>query len=253
MDIFYDKLAWPDIKQAIDKDYIVILPLGCTEEQGPHLPIDCDTWMVTTRVIEGAKKAKDKYGVKVFVMPTLPYGPAEEHMAFPGTISLSFETWHQVIKEITKSLIRHGFRRIIVVKGCGGHFDVDSALFELWTKARREGKNTVIEIYGEQGWAKLGELVKKYFPKDTGVHACEVVTSWQLARRPELVRMDRIKKPKYKPPQSWKWWLMEEISDTGATSNPLKHQRELGEKMLNELSNYFCEYLKEFDYRTRKK
>jgi creatinine amidohydrolase len=252
MDIQYDKLAWPDIKEAVEQDYIVIIPLGCTEQQGPHLPLDNDSFLVTFCATEGVRKARERFGIKALVLPTLPYGPAEEHMKFPGTISISFEAWFAFVKDILESLIRHGFRRILLAGVCGGHFGIHATAYEVWVRAKRSGKDIILEVCPDEAF-KLLETFKEFCPDVTEVHAGDFTTSIHLAVRPELVRKERIRMPKYRVPEDSSWWIMEDISDTGDTGDSSKASKEKGEKILTKMTDGFCEYLKKFDERTKRR
>ncbi len=82
--VWFDKLTWTEVNELDRERTILALPTGCTEQQGPHLPLDTDTYLVTLFVSEAARRARAE-GIPTFVLPGLPYGPAEEHMAFAGT------------------------------------------------------------------------------------------------------------------------------------------------------------------------
>lgn len=251
MDVKYEKLTWPDVKESIEQDYIVVFPLGCTEQAGPTGALDGDTLLVSLCAIEGAKRAREKYGVKVTVLPTLPFGPAEEHMNFPGTISISFENWFAFVRDVLRSLIRHGFRRVLVVPICGGHLGIEAIVYELWANTRRSGKKDLfLEVWHDA--FNIDEAAKK-FCSDNGIHGGCFGKSIGLALKPEDFvgeRRERITKPKYQPPDT-SFWLMEDISDTGDTGDSSKASKEIGEKILDMMNEAFCQNLKKFDERTK--
>ena len=70
-DIWFDKLTSPEI-DALDRDRtILVLPTGCTEQQGPHLPVDVDTFQVELFLTEAARRAREE-GIAVYLLPTIP-------------------------------------------------------------------------------------------------------------------------------------------------------------------------------------
>jgi creatinine amidohydrolase len=241
----YAENAWPDIQRAAEEDYIVVVPLGCTEQHGPHLPLDCDTGAP----LEAIELARERHGVKALSLPPLPFGPAWEHMSFPGTISLTYETWLRVVREVVASLLRHGFRRILVWPGCGGHFGIESTLYQLWSEARRGGRDVVIEVRDPGPSARVQSAIAELFPDIGELHAGEVETSIQLATRPRLVQRDRVAKPEIKErPRDGRWWArMEEISESGATGDPTRATEEAGRRLIELMTEDAAEYLREFD------
>jgi creatinine amidohydrolase len=212
--------------------------------------MDCDTGAPLAAI----ELARERYGVKAMSLPPLPFGPAWEHMSFSGTISLSYETWLRVIREVVESLLRHGFRRIIIWPGCGGHFGIEAALYQLWSETRRNGREAVIEIRAPGPSTRTQAAVRELFPESGDLHAGEFETSIQLATRPHLVHRDRIRTPKLKQqPRDGRWWArMEEISEDGATGDPRRASAEAGRRLLEALTEEAAEYLRDFDAATRK-
>jgi len=245
MKIRFEENTSPDIAHAASEGHMVVFPLGCTEQHGPHLPVMCDYGRDYGRPIKAAELAQQKYGAKVLILPTLPFGPAAEHTGFPGTISLSFETWSAVVVEVLGNLVRDGFRKIVVTKSCGGHMGIEGPVFEFYAEMKRRFDDLDIRVYGEQGWAEAAKLIKAsgiFDPKE--VHAGGMETSMALASFPELVHLDRLRKPE-KQGTSWSgcWWIMEELSETGATGDPTRYDVELGRKIINCLDEALGDFL----------
>jgi len=240
----FEENASPDIAQAVRENYIVIVPLGCIEQHGPHLPVNCDYGRPTA----AAERAQEKHGVKALVLPTLPFGPAAEHIGFPGTISLSFEAWSQVVVEILANLVRDGFRRIVITKGCGGHMGIEGPVYEYYCHTRRRLGDLDIRVYGEQGWAAMMKLLSEStIAHPNEVHAGGVETSCTLAgEKRELVHLDRLKKPT-KQAASWHgcWWIMEDLSETGATGDPTHYDVELGKRLAECATETLADFLGE--------
>jgi len=245
MRIRFEENASPDIAQAVRENYIVLVPLGCVEQHGPHLPLNSDWGMRS--IIRAAEQAQAKHGAKVLVLPLLPFGTAAEHTAFPGTISLSFETWSSVVVEILGNLVRDGFRRIVVLKGCGGHMGIEGPVYQFFCEKKRHVEDLDIRVFGEQAWAEIGKLASEstvFDPKE--YHAGGVETSMVLAENPELVHLDRLKQPEEQK-ASWHgcWWIMESLSDTGATGDPTRYDVELGKRIIERTTEVLADLVGE--------
>lgn len=109
-----DELTMPEIKDAVDKNSIIIIPIGSIEEHGPHLPL-CTDSIQAEEVAENLAARLD-----ILVAPPIRYGVCTTTRNFPGTISIKFETLRNLISEILSELVRHGFKRIILFSGHAG-------------------------------------------------------------------------------------------------------------------------------------
>ena len=249
MKVNYAEMSWVEVREAIEKDTIAILPTGCIEQHGPHLPLDCDAASPEKAV----GRACREHGLSAVVLPVLPYGPAIEHMSFPGTISLSQETHLRVVREIVASLLQHGFRRIVIIRGCGGHLGLEAAVYELWSQQRRQGHDVFIEVAPIfAGMEEVQAVAQRLFPNCQDVHAGEGETSMVLATRPHLVAMERVPQTRSQAPPHGSWWARaEEISENGAAGEPRRASAEAGRELLAALEQSLVEWLTEFDRRTR--
>ena len=104
-------LAWPDAKEAADAGRLVIVPTGAIEAHGPHLPLDVDTHQAEAVALRLAER------ISALVAPAIAYGYSTTFMAFSGTVTLSAETYQQVVFEVGASLIEGGFRRLLILNG----------------------------------------------------------------------------------------------------------------------------------------
>jgi len=109
------EMSWKQTQEYLDHDDRIILPLGATEQHGPHLGLGTDC-------IEAEAIARGT-GERSFVViaPTLNYGMMQMQLAFPGTVSLRPTTMIAVLEDVFRSIYRHGFRRVLVVNGHGGN------------------------------------------------------------------------------------------------------------------------------------
>src|SRR5258707_13457559 len=115
----WHRLKASQIKGLAARNAIVIVPIGPTEQHGPHLPSMVD-WRCVHEVSHRAARLMQRTTPTV-VAPTIPYGMSEHHMSLNGTITLDYATMFAVIRCVVTSAIRHGFKRIFVLNGHGGN------------------------------------------------------------------------------------------------------------------------------------
>ncbi len=101
---------------------LAILPVGATEQHGPHLPLGTDFLIVEHVTRAAAQEARAS--VDVLVAPTFQTGSSHHHLPFGGTISLSTERYYGTLRDMTESLILSGFRRIFIINGHGGNHEL---------------------------------------------------------------------------------------------------------------------------------
>lgn len=107
--------TWPEVEDYLARSDGVIIPLGSVEQHGPSGIIGTD--MICAEII--AAETGERAGA--LVAPALGYSPAEFNMAFPGTVSLTAETFKKAAGEIVDSLARHGFRRFYFLNAHGAN------------------------------------------------------------------------------------------------------------------------------------
>jgi len=245
MTINYSDLTSDEIRDAAQADAVLVLPVGCTEQQGPHLPVDNDSFLISA-FVTGAARLAQQEGIRVYLLPLLPYGPAEEHMAFPGTISISAETHARLVGEVLDSLVTHGFRRLVVAEGCGGH-QLYHACLEARARARQQGKDVMVWRIPAGGDAWL-PLVREAFgeaPAPPDFHGGEVATSINLHLRREAVRQEKLAKPDQKSPSGRHLvWFTDELTDVGAGGDARKASAEAGRKLVEGIVQLYLEHLR---------
>src|SRR5581483_9299511 len=118
---FLERLTWPEVAEAIDRGVdAVLLPIGTTEQHGPHMPLDTDCFIARS-LCGRAAEAGEGAGVELLVAPTLNVTLSWYHMQFPGSLRLSTTTLLNVVAEVCDSLVQHGLERIVAVNGHGGN------------------------------------------------------------------------------------------------------------------------------------
>jgi len=170
-----EKQSWKDVKQLFKKTKVALVPVGSTEQHGPHLPLGTD--FLTAQAL--AESVAKRTGA--ICTPVIPVGVSAHHRQFWGTLWVSPETFRRYMYEIGLSLGYHGIRRIIFVNGHGGNF---ASLQEVSRKLRLDGIYSV--VYEWWITPAILELEKQLF-KSRGPHAGAVETSIMLSITPELV------------------------------------------------------------------
>lgn len=123
-----DKMAWPDIKALFATTDVAIVPIGATEQTGPHLPTGTDYFVAEWLAVQVAEQCR------VPMTPIVPVSISIKHQAFPGTLWVPSQVFSDYVKGICLSLAAHGIKKILIINGHGGN---NSALFELTGDLRR--------------------------------------------------------------------------------------------------------------------
>mgnify|MGYP005844389789 CR=1 FL=1 len=177
----YNRLTWPEMNEAIAMQKVVLLPVGSTEQHGPHLPLDVDAFLVESVCLEVGRRAADR----VLVLPTVSYGLNLHHIDFPGTVHIEPEAFIAFCLSITKSVAYHGFRKILVVNGHGSNSPLADLVARKTTLATQSlCAATNYFAFGLEAFAQVQET-------PVIAHADEIETSLYLYLAPERVRMDK--------------------------------------------------------------
>ena len=115
--------TWTEVDEYLLRCKGIILPIGSTEQHGPTGAIGTDALTAEAVALEVGRRTG------VLVAPVQPYGMAEHHLAFPGTMSLQPQTLLNVIHDLLISLAKNGFERIFLVNGHGGNIATTKAAF----------------------------------------------------------------------------------------------------------------------------
>ena len=177
--LFLQEMTWTDVKEYLGSSDMVIIPLGSTEQHGPHLPLGTD-YFLAMGVLE---KISAKTGV--VVAPVLLAGYSEYHSGFPGTLSIKPDTMVQVLFESAQMLLKYGFRRLMFFNSHGGNNIVQQKIIH---RINQETEAVAAAI-GYGGPIQVED--EEFFDWHAGIEE----TSDMLYLKPELVRMERAEKP----------------------------------------------------------
>jgi creatinine amidohydrolase/Fe(II)-dependent formamide hydrolase-like protein len=237
--------TWTELDALENKDQLkFILPLGATEQHGPHLTLDCDTFTASQFAQLAAQRSSG-----CIVMPALPYGHTMDTSGFCGTVHLSAATFIALLLDIAASVYRHGFRKLVLFNGHGGNTGAAQAasreiLMHLAGPAGRPVTDFHVHYYASPYvpvWNAHPEWMQG---RDFG-HACEMETSVLLALDGNKVRMDKAGE-EYLDGDEETVWRPRDMA-TGAPGGvhgaPRYSSREKGEAILEEMIKLMVGFL----------
>ncbi|MBO6785067.1 MAG: creatininase family protein [Alphaproteobacteria bacterium] len=168
----------------LDPGTIAILPVAAIEQHGPHLPVYVDA-CVNAGVIARALELLPER-LPVTVLPAMPVGKSNEHLAFPGTLTLSAETLIRLWTEIGESVARAGVRKLVLFNSHGGQPQVmDIVARDL--RVRLEMFVVTASSYSLAGPG--GDFDEQEIRH--GIHGGAIETSMMMHLRPDLVKTDK--------------------------------------------------------------
>jgi len=171
-------MTWPDVQDLLTRTDMVIMPVTSLEEHGPQGPIGTD-------FLNGLERAKlIAQRADVLVAPILFPGNSPYHMAFPGTITLPAETIQLVFFQAAQSLIRHGFKRFLILNSHGGNQAISRYIVD---RINQETAGIAVEL-GEAA-APFEPRPARQNPPEFDRHAGVNETSSSLYLTPNLVKM----------------------------------------------------------------
>jgi creatinine amidohydrolase len=250
--------TWTEVRNA-DVD-VAFLPVGSTEQHGPHAPLATDALTATAVAEAAAARYEDAAGELVagaggadeatagedettargeaLVTPTIPVGVSEEHRAFDGTMWVSPDAFRAYVREAAASLGASGIDRVVFVNGHGGNVEA------LATVARRFSRESAHDGYGVAfTWFEaVGEHTG-----DMG-HAGPLETALLRATHPELVREDAIESARDGAADRWGEWVAgvnlahdaDAFTDNGVVGDPTAGDAARGQELLSLASEALC-------------
>jgi creatinine amidohydrolase len=194
--VFMAELSWPEWERKIAGGAVIFIPLGATEQHGPHLPLNVDV-ILPTGVAE--RVARNVGGL---VAPTFQYGyksmpRSGGGQTFPGTTSLDAQTFAHTLRDVIRDLAVHGAKRFVVMNGHYENAWPSVEGLDLALRALRQENITDITAMRLEYWdfvrqETLDRIFPEGFPGTELEHASLIETSLMLLLRPDLVELDKI-------------------------------------------------------------
>jgi creatinine amidohydrolase len=181
---FWSRLNTRDFETLDPVATVAVLPLGATEQHGPHLPLGVDSALADG--IVAATMALLPVDLPALFLPTQPIGLSPEHASFAGTLSLSPETLIRLWREIGAGVARAGVRKLLLFNAHGGHVGA----MDIVARELRAAHGLI--VYGASWFnLPLGAALAAFSADEQrfGVHAGEIETSMMLALAPDQVDM----------------------------------------------------------------
>lgn len=184
--VWVHELTWQDFERYVETaDHpTVIVPIGSTEQHGPHLPLGVDGFQAKDMAEEIAQRTG------ILSAPPIWYGDADHHLAFPGTISLSSDTVIAVLTDVYRSLLSHGVENIITVNG---HRMANNAAIEIAADRTKDEHPEAflamidLVLFGVRIYRELREG-----DPEAGFHGGEFETSFIMHKHPDLVKEEEF-------------------------------------------------------------
>jgi creatinine amidohydrolase len=251
---YWIDLATSDFAGIDRARLVALLPLGATEQHGPHLPLSVDSRIcaaLVKRVVDRAPAA-----LPLSILPMLHVGVSPEHADFPGTLTLSAETMIAVLAEIGASVAAAGVKKLAFVNAHGGQPQVLDIVAQ---RLRREAGLLVFPLNAYRYFQPEDALPAE--ETQHGIHGGAVETSLMLAIAPEAVRRqaarpfpslsaDMARRFKHLRPfgrVAGFGWQAQDLNPAGAVGDPTLASAAIGEKLLDRAAGTLLAVLGEID------
>lgn len=219
--------TWTDV-DGLETD-LALVPVGSTEQHGPHAPLGTDHYTAEAVATAGADAYADAHDREVAVTPAIPVGIAEEHRHFAGTLWVAPGTFRRYVRDVVSSLAFHGFDRTVLVNGHGGNV---GALSEVCAAITRHDSAYAVPFTWFEAVADRGEMG----------HGGPLETALLRAIDPDLVREERIEEARAEAAEQWGEWLSgtnlavdsAEFTENGVVGDPEAGDAERGAALLEQ-------------------
>lgn len=195
---FIEEMTWMEVRDALREGKTTILiSTGGIEQNGPYLVTGKHNIVLkaTTRAIA------EKLGNTLIapIIPFVPEGnisPATEHMRYPGTVSVTEETFQRLITEVCQSFKQHGFKHLILIGDSGGNQAGMKAVAEKLADEWKEGETRIDYIPEYFNWKECGEFLKSKGIVETseGLHDDASISSIMATIDPQSIRLEQRRK-----------------------------------------------------------
>ena len=233
-------LNWKQVDALPRETTLLVLPTAAIEQHGHHLPLATDT--LINNLLLGRALEKLPADFPVYALPPVHYGKSNEHLGFPGTLSVSATTFMAVLRDLGGSIAGAGFRQLVLYNTHGGN----TALIDVMARdLRAELGLRTFALHGSAGTTFEGLSAQE---RAYGFHAGEVETALLLASVPELVDRSAytanyiadVAKPEMLLPENAPAtfaWLTRDIAASGVLGDPRGASAEKGERWIEQAAS----------------
>lgn len=239
-------LTWKQVDGLPREQTLLVLPTAAVEQHGHHLPLATDT--LINNLVLGKAMAKLPAELPVYALPPICYGKSNEHIGFPGTLSVSASTFMAVVRDVGASVAASGFKKLVLYNTHGGN----TSLVDVMARdLRAEFGLCTFSLFGSGGCGFEGVSTQE---KTYGFHAGEIETAYLLHATPELVHREeytanyiaRVDEPELLKPEGSAAnfaWLTKDIAPSGVLGDPSASTAENGERWSEEAAARITEVL----------
>lgn len=246
---------WADLNSSDLADQrmagaVALVPVGAIEQHGPHLPLSTDTVLAEGMAREAAARVRS---ASVLVLPTVAIGKSDEHLAWPGTLTLDAETLIAVLCQVGASVARAGVRRLVFLNAHGGNVPV----LQIACRRLRVERGMFCIAAGWIGMGFPAGLVSEREVQE-GIHGGFVETAAMLHFRPDLVRMaearhfvpasaavaQRCEVLRLVGPVS-SGWMMQDLHEAGAAGDAASATVEAGRALVEHAASRYATLIEE--------
>lgn len=239
-------LTWKQVDALPRDNTLLVLPSAAIEQHGHHLPLATDT--LINNLLLGKALALVPSDLHIYALPPVCYGKSNEHVGFPGTLSVSAQTFLAVVRDLGASITAGGFKKLVLYNTHGGNTSLVDVLAR---DLRAEFGLRTFSLFGSPG-AEFGGVSEQ--ERTYGFHAGEIETAYLLHATPSLVHPEeysdnyiaRVDKPELLKPEGSAAnfaWLTKDIAPSGVLGDPSPATAENGERWSSEAATRIAEIL----------
>jgi len=239
-------LTWKQVDALPRESTLLVLPTAAIEQHGHHLPLATDT--LINNLLLGKALELIPADKPIYALPSVCYGKSNEHLGFPGTLSVSASTFLAVVRDIGASIAAAGFHKVVLYNTHGGNTSLVDVLAR---DLRAEFSLRTFSLFGSPGASFEGVTPQE---RIYGFHAGEIETAYLLHATPELVHKDeytsnyiaRVDNPELLKPEGSSAnfaWLTRDIAPSGVLGDPTAATAENGAKWAAEAAQRLAEIL----------
>jgi creatinine amidohydrolase len=229
-------LTWKQVDALPRESTLLVLPTAAIEQHGHHLPLATDT--LINNLLLGKALELVPAELPIYALPPVCYGKSNEHIGFPGTMSVSAQTFLAVVHDLGASITASGFKKLVLYNTHGGN----SSLVDVLARDLRAE-------FGLRPFSLIGPQERAY-----GFHAGEIETAFLLHATPSLVDkgaytsnyIARVEAPELLKPEDSAAnfaWLTRDIAPSGVLGDPSPATAEHGETWSNQAAARIAEML----------